>query len=178
MTSSSTRSKTIRSPKTRTGVRKRAAAKANGQVYRRDRSARRAQRKGDHGGVSVPDLGQEELLLLPYTRAIEALAGPQRHAAGGRSAIRRAWSRRAPYRARDPRRRYRSSRSNVRRLRTAAMNSAGTLEKIPTAERFRRELTGKRVAIGILVAVAGIGSIFNRLHVRDGHHRDHVDRFG
>ena len=42
------------------------------------------------------------------------------------------------------------------------MNSAGTLEKIPTAERFRRELTGKRVAIGIIVAVAGIGSIFNQ----------------
>ncbi len=41
------------------------------------------------------------------------------------------------------------------------MNSAGTLDKTPTAERFRRELTGKRVAIGLVVAAAGIGSIFN-----------------
>lgn len=41
------------------------------------------------------------------------------------------------------------------------MNSAGTVEKAPVAERFRRELTVKRVAFGFIVAVFGIGSIFN-----------------
>ena len=41
------------------------------------------------------------------------------------------------------------------------MNSAGTLDR--TGARLRRELTAKRVAIGVVVAVLGITSIFNAM---------------
>lgn len=41
------------------------------------------------------------------------------------------------------------------------MNSAAVGNKIRVAERFRRELTVKRVAIGVLIATGGIASIFN-----------------
>jgi phosphatidate cytidylyltransferase len=43
------------------------------------------------------------------------------------------------------------------------MNAAGTLRRTSMTERFRRELTLKRVAVGLLVAVVGIASIFNQL---------------
>jgi phosphatidate cytidylyltransferase len=43
------------------------------------------------------------------------------------------------------------------------VNSAGTLSKARVSERFRRELTVKRVAIGVLVAAVGIASIANAL---------------
>ena len=41
------------------------------------------------------------------------------------------------------------------------MNSVAAAGKVGTAERFRRELTAKRVAIGFLIAAVGIASIFN-----------------
>jgi phosphatidate cytidylyltransferase len=43
------------------------------------------------------------------------------------------------------------------------MNTAGTLTRTSVTERFRRELTVKRVAIGVAVAAIGVASIFNQL---------------
>jgi phosphatidate cytidylyltransferase len=43
------------------------------------------------------------------------------------------------------------------------MNTAGTLTRTSATERLRRELTVKRVAIGVAVAAIGIASIFNQL---------------
>jgi phosphatidate cytidylyltransferase len=42
------------------------------------------------------------------------------------------------------------------------VNTAGTFPRTSVAERFRRELTLKRVSIGLAVAAIGIASIFNQ----------------
>ncbi len=43
------------------------------------------------------------------------------------------------------------------------MNTVATAGKANTAERFRRELTAKRVVIGFVVAGIGVASIFNQV---------------
>ncbi len=108
-----------------------------------------------------------ELLLLPYTRAIELLDGAEitltvvtpPYAALGCGVLRAVRVSRTDGAV--------HLEATLRRLRACAVNTVIAAGKPGVGERFRRELTVKRVVIGFLVAGAG-----RRVHLqRDGVHR-------